>query len=378
MRSALILLFVVLIIAVIFFVGRFIFNAILGLNNGGSLNSGSGIYVSQDNGQTFNQSSQSDKLNFNRFHILDLKETYNQSGFWAAATDGAGMFLSKDNGKEWLALWGQDDILKDKTVRSFLFLPNGILLISIDINNRAFIWKSSDQGLTFKPVFSAARDSVPINVLASPPQQPDFIMAGLNDGLLISSKDGGETWASLSQFSGAVNQLIFSQSNPSVIYASVSKGGLMRSSDQGKTWEQPGNPAAQNFNSPVPQTSGADTARPISYYVGLNQTLSIDVNRQNENEILAAFSGGLLYSLDGGASFLQLPIPLKTKSVAVLAAVFDPTDNRAIYAATSDSFYASFDNGATWRVTRLAASQNLKIIRVNASDKNNILMAGGR
>ncbi|HYV66390.1 MAG TPA: hypothetical protein VE964_09115, partial [Myxococcales bacterium] len=117
------------------------------------------------------------------------------------------------------------------------------------------VWKSSDGGTTFKPVFDKAPVQS-IGAVAIDPTHPETVWVGtgeswtrnsvsIGDGI-YKSNDGGETWANLGlRNSERVARILVHPKNGNVVYACVPgklwsdspDRGLYKTTDGGKTWD---------------------------------------------------------------------------------------------------------------------------------------------
>lgn len=117
------------------------------------------------------------------------------------------------------------------------------------------IWKTTNNGTTFKPVWSDTR-VVSMGDLAIAPSDPNQIWAGTGEpnsrnsispgGGVFKSTDGGETWT----FKGlketqAIGRIIVHPTNPDIVYVAAlghiwgpnKERGLYRTKDGGENWE---------------------------------------------------------------------------------------------------------------------------------------------
>src|SRR3989344_4784572 len=208
----------------------------LGINLGAGTDGG--VYRSTDGGVLFAQSAQAGDVSFARYDIFELVEDHAKTGRWWAATEGAGLFRSENQGETWEAVLGQDTILQKAVIRSFVRgQGDATFFFAVDADGRGRIWKSADGGSTFAETYSAAKDGVVIRAVALPRQDPRVLLAGLSDGLIIGSTDEGLSWTALTQFAGAGAHIQFAPSDPAIVYATIERLGVMRSQDWGVTWE---------------------------------------------------------------------------------------------------------------------------------------------
>lgn len=380
MRFALLIILITFALAIIFAVAQLLFRFPQGGDIGGRFSAGpdGGVYRSTDGGVTFAQSSRVDeKIHFSRFDALDLQEDRFSPGQWWVATEGQGVFRSRNQGESWETVWGDGELLRQAVVRALAQASETTWLFALDADRRGRIWKTSDTGATFREVFSTAKDNVTVKTLAIPRQSPAVVFAGLSDGLLIGSTDGGESWTSLQQFSGAVNAITIAPSDPQTIFAIIERFGVLVSKNQGKTWAEPGSTPKTDTIVRYDQPSLGAQRSNLSSFSGSRQIFSVAVHPQNAGSMLFASASGLLRSEDNGLNFVQLPVPLKPQALPLRAVAFDPAILSTIHVTAGDGFYTSFDNGQNWRVTRFTVAPKLSRIGISTIDRNIILIGTG-
>ena len=189
--------------------------------------------------------------------------------------------------------------------------------------------------------------------------QPNVFYIGVNNGGVWKTTDYGHTWNPIfdAQKTGSVGDVIVAPSNPNVIYVGSGEGiqrpdlsigdGLYKSTDAGKTWMRLGLNDAQQIG-------------------------GLSVDPVNENRIFVAALGhpygpnkerGVYRSLDGGKTLEQvLYIDENTGAVQVM---IDPNHPNIVFATMwaarqgpwengawngeASGLYKSTDGGTTWK-----------------------------
>ena len=98
-------------------------------------------------------------------------------------------------------------------------------------------WVSSSVGIVLKPGHS-------VKTLTLDPRDPDVLLAGLTEGGVYRSEDGGRTWGFLAhpcdpityRCDNHIEALERDPVNPTTLYAGTLYGSLYRSTDSGATW----------------------------------------------------------------------------------------------------------------------------------------------
>ncbi|HXT16449.1 MAG TPA: hypothetical protein VN706_12505 [Gemmatimonadaceae bacterium] len=229
------------------------------------------------------------------------------------------------------------------------------------------VWKSTDSGATFRPVF----DSMPvqaIGALAVAPSKPSIVWAGTGEGWAIrdadlfgdgiyKSTDSGATWTHMGlDQTGRIGRIIVHPTNPNVVYVCAlgratgeqEERGVYKTTDGGKNWKR-------------------------VLYVGGNygcSGLSLDV--KNPNVLFAGmwhvvmhtwamFSGteepkdGVYVSRDAGETWKQVIDPgLPHPPIGKIDVAIAPSSSKRVYAliqtADQGSVWRSDDGGVKWKV----------------------------
>jgi photosystem II stability/assembly factor-like uncharacterized protein len=222
------------------------------------------------------------------------------------------------------------------------------------------IWKSTNAGASFKPIFDKYIQS--IGALAIDQKNPKVIYAGtgesnmrnsvsIGDGL-YKSTDAGDNWTKIGLDSTEhISKVIVDPANSSVIYvaapgplwSSSKHRGLYKSSDAGKTWE-------------------------TILYINENAGVAdVEIDPANSNTLYAtswefrrlpyAFNSGgsgsgIYKSTDAGKTWKELSNGLPKKPfgrVALALAPSSPQNLWAIVESENTGLYISADGGETWK-----------------------------
>ncbi len=191
------------------------------------------------------------------------------------------------------------------------------------------------------------------------PGQPNVFYIGVNNGGVWKTTDYGQTWKPIfdSQPTGSVGALAVAPSNPNILYVGSGEGlqrpdlstgdGIYKSLDGGKTWQHLGLRDGQQIPAIL-----VDPADPDRVFVAV---LGHPYGPNQER--------GVFRSTDGGKSWEK--VLYKDENTGAVALAFDPKDSRVVYAVlwasrqgpwenavwqgSGSGLYKSVDGGRTWR-----------------------------
>ena len=232
------------------------------------------------------------------------------------------------------------------------------------------VWKSSDGGFSWRPIF----DDQPISSIGSiavSPSDPNVIYVGSGEANIrgnvaagngiYKSTDAGRTWTHVWKQEGQIGTMAVHPKDPDVAFAAVlghafgpnPERGVYRTRDGGKTWQQVLKKDADTGASDV----ALDPSNPSIVFAGLWQA------RRRPWELTSGGPGsGLYVSRDGGDTWKQLTgsgLPEGTWGKVGVAVA--PSDGRRVYAlieAEKGGLFRSDDGGESW--TLASANRGLR------------------
>jgi len=243
------------------------------------------------------------------------------------------------------------------------------------------VWKSTNGGTTFKPVF----DKQPVQSIGAvtiDPKNPKVIWVGsgeswmrnsvsIGDGI-YRSNDGGENWTNLGlKNSEHIVKILVDPTETNTVYVCVpgklwsdsDERGVYKTTDGGKTWTKVLKGA--NLSTGCSMMS-MDPAHPKTLYAGMWDFRRRGWTFRSGGDSATAASGsGLFKSTDGGATWSELPAGsagLPPKPWGRVAVTVAPSKPEVVYAFIEavpplNALYRSNDAGKTWQM--LDRSQNM-------------------
>lgn len=250
------------------------------------------------------------------------------------------------------------------------------------------IWKTTDGGASFAPIFDG-QPVASIGDLALAPSNPEVIYAGTGEGNVRNSVsfgngvyrslDGGATWSHIGlEKTRHIARIAVHPQDPDTafvaaignIYAPSTERGVFRTRDGGKSWEK------------------------VLYLDDRHGAADLDLDPQNPNVVFAALwrferkpwtiasgseEGGVWRSLDGGTTWAKLGKGLP-KLMGRIGVKVAPSNPRVVYVIAEShqgTLFRSEDRGETFE----KVSEDVKIVargfyytdlRVDPRDENTV------
>ncbi len=229
------------------------------------------------------------------------------------------------------------------------------------------VWKSSDGGFRWQPIF----DDQPISsigAIAVAPSDPNVVYVGSGEANvrgnaaagngIYKSTDAGKTWSHVWKQEGQIGTMIVHPTNPNVAFAAVlghafgpnKERGVYRTTDGGKTWQQ--------ILSKNPETGASDICfdptNPNILFAGMWQAL-----RRPWQMTSGGAGSGLYVSRDGGDTWKQItptkadgmPSGIPEGIIGKIGVAVAPTNGNRVYALIEHEkggLFRSDDGGVNW------------------------------
>jgi photosystem II stability/assembly factor-like uncharacterized protein len=269
-----------------------------------------------------------------------------------AGTQGNGIFYSDNAGKTW-----QSNGLAGRIVKALAVSPTepGVIYAG---TKPALVYKSTNSGATWHELESFRR--IPwrwlwlspaekpftcyVQALAVSPTNPNHIVAGIEAGAVVMTKDGGLTWSRHTHRAlRDCHSIIFHASNGSFLYeGGGTGGGAAFSADGGYNWHKLRRGLDRHYGWAV----AVDPAQPKVWYVSLSPGPSKAHTEGKAEAFIFRRENNAWRKLAGG-----LPQPLDHMPYALLT---DPNSPGHIYAGLSNGdIWQSLDHGDNWHKLNL-------------------------
>jgi photosystem II stability/assembly factor-like uncharacterized protein len=250
------------------------------------------------------------------------------------------------------------------------------------------LWKTTNGGVTWKPIFER-QGTISIGDVALAPGNPDVVWVGtgesktrnsvsFGDGV-YKSTDGGKTWQHMGlRETERISGIVIHPQNPDIVYVGAlghafgpnDERGVFMTTDGGKTWTKTLYIDREHGVSDLE----IDATNPNILYAGM-----WSFERKPWTHRSGSEKGGLYKSIDGGRTWNKLTngLPKLIGRIGVRAAPSNPNVVYAILESKDGTLYRSDDRGETFK----QVSKNDRIVargfyytrvRVNPENENHV------
>jgi photosystem II stability/assembly factor-like uncharacterized protein len=231
------------------------------------------------------------------------------------------------------------------------------------------VWKSTNAGVAWAPVFDSVRTGS-IGAVAVAPSDPDVVWVGTGEPNnmrssswgtgVYKSTDGGKSWSgAMLPNSQHIGRIVIDPRDPNVVYvaslgplwASGGERGVYKTTDGGKTWLN---------TKEISKYTGfvdlvMDPSNPDVLYAA-----ALERERREYGFLPAGPEGGIFKTTDAGKTWTQLKQGLPTGEMGRIGLSVCKSRPATVYAIIhakppQNGLFRSDDGGATWR---LVNSQN--------------------
>ncbi|HEY5074696.1 MAG TPA: hypothetical protein VII34_08375 [Pyrinomonadaceae bacterium] len=215
------------------------------------------------------------------------------------------------------------------------------------------VWKTTDGGRVWKPIFDDAHVAS-IGALALAPSNPDIIYVGTGEETagrgMYKSIDGGKTWTQAGlKDTRYITAILVDPRDPNIVIASARDywaagpgRGIFRTTDGGQTWTKVF--FKDDKTSVVDMVAAPDDPRVV---FAATYNLVIDPNQRRA----LGSDSQIFKSTDEGATWQQLSgagLP-ETARGSIGLAVAPTTNGKRVYAIINSGFFRSDDGGTSWQ-----------------------------
>ena len=254
------------------------------------------------------------------------------------------------------------------------------------------IFKTTNHGVTWRPVFDDAGPTLSIGDMALAPSDPLVVWVGtgeangeqqagsLGNGV-YRSLDGGETWRHMGlPETRFIHRVVIHPKNPDVVFVAAPghrwgpnpERGLYRTLDGGETWKKV---LFINDDTGVVEVAMEDNGRVL--YAAAYQR-----RRHAWGNLTGGPHSGIYRSMDGGTTWEKLGGGLPEGVLGKIAIAIAKSSPNVVYAAIGNEdggLYRSEDRGTSWeRVNDIRTSYWYGNIYVDPTNENQVWVMGTR
>ncbi|MBB3357184.1 MULTISPECIES: glycosyl hydrolase [unclassified Novosphingobium] len=304
---------------------------------------GQAVMRSHDNGKSWYRINIGQDLEYDDRVRCLLVDARNPDGIFAGAEKG--LFYSADCGVHWSRI---DCALNSLAVWKLVVSESNPLVMYAGTGapSLAIFFRSRDGGQTWErtslemPEFCAGVNRPRMLALAVDPRDADDVWAGIEEGGLYRSRDGGDSWTRIdstwSEFGGNSDLhdiMILPQDDGSTVHLALTVIALYRSTDGGQTWTR----------QPAKETWGLRYSRVLLRRPGSNRQLAVGIGDGTPGTTAA-----ILLSDDAGETWTRAALDHPSNS-CMWAFGSHPSDPDFQLAASKFGYlYRSVDGGRTW------------------------------
>lgn len=224
-------------------------------------------------------------------------------------------------------------------------------------NNRAKIYLSTNAGTDWKEIYTEPGNGTIITALALGKTNNKLLYAGTDQGTIVQSFDGGETWKNLpSNQQAAVISFAFEKNDENIAYAGIYNQGILR---------------IRNGENKI------EDLKNLVGILGSSQVVSVTTDPNNAGTIYAGMNDGIMRSRNYGDTWEKVNILSSATKFPVNAIAINPTNSNEIIYSAGGAIYKSTDGGNTWSTFQLSSGKGVRIIQYNPNDPS-IIYAGLR
>ncbi|MBI2050673.1 MAG: hypothetical protein HYT31_02610 [Parcubacteria group bacterium] len=312
-----------------------------------------GVWVSASDGEAWEQRSTIYKDRVSEKTISEV----NIARFVFSPADPRKLFAISEKSGLWFS-WNQGHFWD-------LVLPNtGVADIAIHPENPSRIYAavgatvalSTDEGVTWKSVYTSDNPGILITSVALRPGRTATVYAATSIGDLLVSDDSGISWrvhASLGTGT-TLTRMQFHPQRDQTMYALVSGRGLARSEDAGEHWSY--------FEEEFKPFAGANDPRGYALV---------------PSGIVYASRYGLLRSLNHGEDWTSLPLISGPRDANIYSVAVNQENPLEIFYGTTSTLYHSLDGGFNWIPRPLPTTRTATELALYPGNSDMLFMGAG-
>lgn len=274
-------------------------------------------------------------------HPVDVDTTY-------IGTEANGIFVTKDGGESWTQVSFPQKVYG---IALDFQAPETIYATGFN-NKRGKIYKRTAAEEQWQEIYTEPSDETFVTALTMDRFNPRILYAGTNQGVILKTINGGESWINLKKADRPIVNITIDAKNSALVYFGIFQQGIWRSSDGGTNVED----ITKNIN----QT-------------GYNLSTSVYVALADPwigGTIYLGTERGLIKSVNGGEKWEEINIIGSSKQFPIRSLAVNPFNSKEILYSSAKAIYRSTDSGVKWSTFQLDTKKDVSVIRYSPVDQS--------
>jgi photosystem II stability/assembly factor-like uncharacterized protein len=277
-----------------------------------------------------------------------------------AATSTKGVYFSENSADTWR------QVLSQFTVFDIVVDPrnNDHIYVAGTVSGNGKVLESKDKGKSWEEIYNEVSKQNPVQAIALNPANSRDVVIGLQSGNVIKSTDGGQSWALLQNFSDPIRQIVW---NSNGLYVLAESRGLYVSISGGNRFESISNYLLDFNRNQISTSTGENGLIDVNVpQTSIRQFNQFAVSQRASTMVYVAADNGLYKTLDGGATWVYVKLPIKaSNSVVPITSVSLGGSDSLVYAGAGNTVYKSLNSGESWQVQSIATSATIQYILID-------------
>ncbi len=313
-----------------------------------------------------------------------------KTGTIVAGSVKNGIFRSENGAQTWNPI-----VFPPQNIYSFILdrgAPDTRMFASGVLNNYGRVFRTDNGGTSWRSVYTEPGQKTIVTALSQHPLNANIIFLGTDQGTLVKSTDGGDSWKNVgNKIQGNIKNIGFDAVRSQVNYMLTLGSRVYYSEDAGNTWidwEQ------QKKDDIAVITKRADQMRKDGNKSGADQLKQIanDLAKRNESNrmpggiifliadprtsgtLYAGTNSGLFRSIDFGKYWTEVNIIESAKKFPIKSIAINPLNSSEISFIAGKSFYKSKNYGDTWSVTDLNTTHTPSLVTYDPFNTQHIFI----
>lgn len=325
---------------------------------------------SEDGGKTFEEI---DKFNISEGDtlpkkILDFTFHPRNPEVIFLGTKGNGLWKSTDSGASWKKIIDKKNNLKPEADIYKIYIADErteLMYAAAYQDKQGLLFKSENAGESFKTIYFVTEKNFPVRDIYVYSGDPKSVIIITEQGGLLKTFDGGETWQVLKWFQEPLAELHVNPKYPVEMYLVTKKGQLLKSFDGGLSWSD-----LQKNLKKVKSNMGLKrrSPEPFSFINPATRSRLVTELTPSPHEFTLLYAGskeGVLRSHSGGFSWENMALLIPPNLLPINSIAIHPNQPNNIFVAAANQIHHSVDNGVNWNASILKTSSTIKEILIH-------------